>query len=63
MITRSDRQRVCKVVDWRRQVVVAVGADDALLPAKRLHLLLDACVQVADDGLHALHLLAVEVDD
>ena len=58
-----DRQRVGEVVDGRRQVVVAVGDDHALLPAQRLHLLLDSRVQVADHRLDAADLLAVEVDD
>src|SRR5690348_17892297 len=34
----------------------------ALLPPQRLHLLLDPGVEVADHRLHALDLLAVEVD-
>ena len=58
-----DRERVGEVVDGRRQVVVAVGHRDALLPAQRFHLLFDAGVQIADDRLQAAHLLAVEVDD
>ena len=42
---------------------MAIGDDHALLPAQRLHLLLDARVQVADHRLDAAHLLPVEVDD
>ena len=40
-----------------------VGDDHALLPAQGFHLLFDAGVQVADHGLDAFDLLAVEVDD
>ena len=42
---------------------MAVGDDDALLPAQRFHLLLDARVQVSDHRTDAADLLAVEVDD
>jgi hypothetical protein len=57
------RQRVGQVVDGRGEVVVPVSDHHALLPAQRLHLLLDPGVQVADDRLDAAHLLSVEVDD
>jgi hypothetical protein len=41
---------------------VTVRDHDALLPAQRLHLFLDSCVQVADHRLDPPDLLAVEVD-
>ena len=40
-----------------------VGDHDNLLPAQRLRLLLDPCVEVADHRFEAADLLAVEVDD
>ncbi len=42
---------------------MAVCDDHALLPAQRLHLLLDPGVQVADHRLDAPYLLAIEVDE
>src|SRR6266850_1971376 len=69
MVRRSSYSSMCPGIVWVksssiwRKRVVAVRDHHALLPAQRLHLLLDPGVEVADDRLDAAHLLAVQVDD
>ena len=57
-----DRQDEAQVVRHGRQIVHAVGHGESLVVGLLLHVLLDAGVQVADDGLAGEHRLAVEFE-
>jgi hypothetical protein len=58
-----DRQHEDELVVLKREVVDPLGVRDRLPPRLLLHVLLEAGVEVADDGLEPFHLLAVQVDD